>query len=414
MKSANKWWMASCRLLSLIVVMMVSTLTAKANDAVYFVNGSHLEPLQETDIAIKKEILTITLGDDGIAYVEVDYTFMNNGKAKDITMGFEASAPYNDGEKPNFKGAHPHIMDFTVAMNGQALRYSNGVVFMNTDIEDMPKEVLNARKNGQVYVPVDFKKWDYDEENSERLHNKQTDEYASFSYAYYFKAHFNSGLNTVRHTYSYRMSYGVGAAFNIPYWLMPAMRWANHQIDDFTLRIHANNCTKHFIIDEKPFKGTPFKVTKGKGKTRIMQTNLDEMNESVVEVVLRDGTLEWHRNNFRTNCNMSINSADNLEFMVDWGNKPKPLYYDSGSTFFWWKNYEDLYPGKGTEKQMKEFSARIRRNLPYAHRGYVFKDAQLRRIFESQWWYMPDPKWKPNDNSLSAHEQELIKMSNEL
>ena len=401
------------RILTTFVAMVVVVFTSLANDAVYFVNGSHLEPIQETDISVKKEILTINIGNDGFANVEVDYIFVNNGPAKWVTMGFEAMAPYNDGSVLNRKGVHPHIMDFSVVMNGKTLNYSNGVVFATEDDDQLPKEVQDARKLGQVFVPVDFDRWYFDEENSERLHNKQTDEYASFAYAYYFKANFNSGQNTVRHTYRYRLSYGVNNAFELPYWLLPAMRWANHQIDDFTLRIQVDKCTKHFVIDNAPFEGTAFKVTKGKGKIRNMVVDDFGGKSTVVEVVLRDGMLEWHRDNYRTQYNMTIQSADCLNYTVDWGEKPKPIYYDSGPSFAWWDSYDQYYRGKGTEKQLKDFTTRIRRNLPYAHRGYVFKDAKLRSIFESQWWYMPDPSWKPNEDSFSAHEQELIKMSAE-
>ena len=401
------------RMLATFVAIVVVVLTTLANDAVYFVNGSHLEPIQETDIAVKKEILTINMGNDGFANVEVDYTFFNNGPAKWVTMGFEAMAPYNDGSPLNRKGVHPHIMDFSVVMNGKALDYSNGVVFGTEDMDQLPKEVQKARKLGQAFVPVDFNHWYYDEENSERLYNKETDEYASFAYAYYFKANFNSGENKVRHTYRYRMSYGVNKAFELSYWLLPAMRWANHQIDDFTLRIQVDDCTKHFVIDNAPFEGTPFRVTKGKGKIRKMVVNDFDEESSVVEVVLRDGMLEWHRDNFRTKYDMNIQSADYLSYAVDWGKKPMPIYYDCGPYFNWWENYDQYYSGKGTEKQIKDFTTRIRRNLPYAHRGYVFKDAQLRKIFESQWWYMPDPTWKPTDSSFSPHEQDLIEMSAE-
>lgn len=395
------------RMLTTIVAFVAIVITATANDAVYFVNGSHLSPIQETDISVKKEILTIHIGDDGFANVEVDYTFVNNGPAKWVTMGFEAMAPYNDDTEVNLKGGHPHISNFSVVMNGQALSYSNGIVFGNND--NLPQEAQDACKTGIYFVPVDFNRWYYDAENSERLHNKQTDEYASFAYAYYFKANFNSGENTVRHTYRYRMSYGVNKAFEIPYWLRPAMRWANHQIDDFTLRIKADDCTKHFVISNDPFKGTAFHVTEGKGKTRVLDIKDFDQVSSAVEVVLRNGTLEWHRNNFRTEHDMTIQSADFLDYAVEWGNNARPIYYDSGPYYYWWGTYEEYYPGKGTEKQINNFTTRIRRNLPYAHRGYVFKDAQLRKIFETQWWYMPDPSCKPTNNSLNSHEQELMK-----
>lgn len=390
---------------------LMGTTLARANDAVYFVNGSHLEPLQETDIAIVSEVLTITLNDDGFAYVEVDYQFMNNGQDKDVTMGFEAEAPYNDGEPVTLQGGHPHIKDFSVVMNGKALSYRNGLVFAgNFNDEDMPKEVQEARKKGQHFIPVDLQRWKYDEENSERLYNAKTDEYATHAFAYYFNAHFNKGMNTVRHTYAYRMSFGVGKAFEVPYWLLPAMRWANHQIDDFTLRIRADQCTKHFIIENTPFEGTPFRVTQGKGKTRKLKTELGEDSYEIIEVVLRNGTLEWHRNNFRTEYDMVIQSADQLDYLIDWGDRPVPTYYDSGATYAGWMVYGGDYTKYFPEEKTGEFPARVEHNLPYAHRGYVFKNAKLKNYFESQWWYMPDPTWQPTDNSFSPHEKEMMQL----
>lgn len=41
-------------------------------------------------------------------------------------------------------------------------------------------------------------------------------------------------LKTIRicqniyHTYRYRISYSIGHTFEVPYWLTPAKRWANH------------------------------------------------------------------------------------------------------------------------------------------------------------------------------------------
>ena len=393
-----------------ILILMVTA--AQANDAVYFVNGSHLQPLQETDIAVKSEVLTITIRDDGFAYVEVDYQFMNNGQAKDVTMGFEAQAPYNDGNEVKLKGAHPHIKDFSVVMNGNALTYRNGIVFSSGE---MTQEMEQTGKGKFGFVPIDFKQWKYDDENSERFYNAKTDEYASYSFAYYFDAHFNKGLNTVRHTYAYRMSFGVGKAFEVPYWLLPAMRWANHQIDDFTLRIRADKCTKHFIIDCTSFEGTPFRVTEGKGKTRQMKVSNGDEDVMVTEVVLRNGTLEWHRNNFRTESDMNILSADQLDYMHEWGNEAVPVYHDSGVSYMGWMSwvgdFSKYFPGIRNEQQVNKMAARIQRNLPYAHRGYVFKDATLRKFFESQWWYMPDPTWKPDTSSFSPCEKEMINSS---
>ena len=70
------------------------SMAVQANDGVYFVSGNQLIPAKETDIAITKEVLTISLQDDGYALVDVQYEFMNRSHPKPVLMGFEADRPY--------------------------------------------------------------------------------------------------------------------------------------------------------------------------------------------------------------------------------------------------------------------------------------------------------------------------------
>lgn len=386
-------------LLISMMALAVNCQSAMANDGVYYVSGNHLIPLQETNISIKKEVLTITLCDDGFASVDVQYEMVNNGDPKTITMGFEADVPYNDDNSFNTDCTHPNITNFSATMNGQILSYKNGVVKDEDEDTD--------------YVPLDLKKWrepresdpDYEENGADMVHllyNPSTKEYTRYAYVYYFTANFKKGVNTIHHTYRFEMSSGVGRTFEVPYWLTPAMRWANHQIDDFTLRVKADNTTKHFLIDGKCFNPNGFKVTSGKGKVRTLAAT--DYREKTVEVVLRNGTVEWHGTNFKTTENMSINSADQLY------DAPKDafLYYDSSNNYYpftmnlWTPSEFGL---KGDESK---FISRLCRNLPYAHRGYVFKDPDLRKVFQSQWWYMPDPNFKPTESTFSPHEWEFI------
>lgn len=51
---------------------------------------------------------------------------------------------------------------------------------------------------------------------------------------------------------------------------------------------------------------------------------------------------------------------------------------------------------------------RILRNLPYANRGYVFKDKGLQKYFNEIWWYMPDPSWKQDTSDFTKKEWELV------
>ena len=120
--------------LSLAVVLIV-VLSAPANDGVLYVNGNHLVPVQETDIALTKEVLTISLCDDGYAQVDVQYVLTNRGQEKTVTMGFEAGAPYNDEAPFSPQGIHPYISDFTVVMNDQQLSYMNAVVRTQYDVD---------------------------------------------------------------------------------------------------------------------------------------------------------------------------------------------------------------------------------------------------------------------------------------
>ena len=56
---------------------------------------------------------------------------------------------------------------------------------------------------------------------------------------------------------------------------------------------------------------------------------------------------------------------------------------------------------------------RILRNLPYAHRGYVFKDQKLAAYFKSLWWYMPDPNWQQDTSDFTEEEWKLIREAKE-
>ena len=111
-----------------VILLSFSCVISKANDGVYYASGSLLVPVHETEISVAKEILTITIGKDSFAIVEVYYEFMNNSEAKTVTMAFEANVPDADLAPLNRNGIHPFVHDFTVTMNGNNLDYKNAVV----------------------------------------------------------------------------------------------------------------------------------------------------------------------------------------------------------------------------------------------------------------------------------------------
>lgn len=363
----------------LTAIMCLVATVAMANDGVFFVNGSELTPVHETDISISKEVLTISIGDDGYATVDVLYQLNNHGKAKTIVVGFEANAPYNDDAKLNKEGKHPYISDFTVTMNDSILSYTNAVV-------------ASPMEGSTDFKPLDLNRWKttdgMDFSGSHNLYDASIDSIIGFSYAYCFEAPFREGLNTIHHTYRYRMSYGVWRAFEIPYWLTPAMRWQGQKIDDFTLRIKAENTAKHFCFCDSLFSASPF-IIEGTGKMRIADRGY---GERMLEVALRNASLVWHAKDFVPRANITIYAAD----VIYGGSDKLGEFYDRGEHYFLWA-YMDKKPNR-----------RILRNLPYANRGYVFKDKKLQRYFSSLWWYMPDTQWQPSTSDFTTREWKLI------
>ena len=343
------------------ILLLLSGLQAlQANDGVYYANGNQLVPIRETDISVQKEVLTISLCDDGYARVEVDYEFLNHGAAKTVQMGFEAENPYNTDDPMRKDGVHPYIHDFTVQMNGVVLPYRNAVV-----------------EPGQLDTPYTGP------------HDDTPEEFARYAYAYCFDAPFHEGVNKVRHTYRYRMSYGVGRCFEVPYWLKPAARWKGGRIGDFTLRIKAPGTAKHFLVVDSLFTGSEFKVTEGTGKVRHTRYGWC----SFVEVALRDGTVEWHGLNYNPIEDLNIQSADTY---ISFDEKyPVGSFYDRS----------DLYVIWPMEAKVPDYLAR---NLPYASRGYVFKKKNLRELFSKFWWYMPDPAYVPSTDDFTPREWRLL------
>lgn len=373
--------------MALVLWGLLAVVMASANDGVFYVNGNQLVPVNETDVAVTKEVLTISIGDDGYAYVDVLYEFTNRGAAKAVDMGFEAVAPYNAEESALGAKGHPYIENFTASLNGQTLAFKTCLVRTGSEDESTDFKPLNMQEWRRPNPnSMDEEDW------GDNLINKKTKESINYSVAYLFKANFKAGKNEVHHTYRYLMSGGVFRHFEIPYWLKPAMRWANHQIDDFTLRIQAKNTAKQFCLhDSGLWNGATWTVTQGKGKVHRYTGGYD--HAQYYEFSLRNGTVEWHKKNFRPTENFTIMSGDAVLFYPEEAFK-LGRFYDRTAVV--------LYPGTAETDGLG--MARILRNLPYANRGYVFKDQKLQAYFNSLWWYMPDPTWKMDTSDFTEEE----------
>ncbi len=381
----------------LIVILFLTLLhlPLMANDGVYYTAGNQLVPLQETQISVKKEILTISLTDNGYANIDVYYEFYNpSSTSKSIKMGFEADPPYNADYKFYEDGKHPYIKDFTVEMNNSKIQYHNAIT-------------IPQKEN--IFTPLDLNEWQYNaDETDSQLQNKGTKEYTPFSYVYYFDATFKPGINKVHHTYSYKLSMVVGISWILEYKLSPAARWANKQIDDFTFIIKAETTAKHFILSKNIF-GTDKKFEKVKGDYKMRTLPNSRYTEDASwEITLRNGIIKMHITNFKPSeeHELSLSSADKYYSY----NCPDEKYhfgafYDrSCISYVLMSEYmSNVIPID------KKFRQKICRNLPFAHRGHIFKDKQLKKYFENLFWYMPDSQYNDTTNDFTDTDRKIMK-----
>ena len=380
--------------LSSLLLFIMAVIGLNANDGAFLSNGNHLIPISDSDISVKKEILTITLADDTVSWgkyfiVNVYYEFYNAGEAKDVLVGFEAPSPDGNGctgDVNTMYQGDPWIYDFQVVMNGKKLPYQIAHVpykyeggynydytirkddyYKNGKIQDMSLEQYNAMIDTLFEDPDEC--WEF---------------YGVlFYYVYHFNAHFEPGLNIIQHTYTSKGSSLVMMDYVFNYILTAANRWANNGIDDFTLIVDMGERTS-FACGIKGVDPHEW-MYNGNGR------------RSEYSFHIQSGTLVLHKEKFHPEGELAISKGSN---------------YSIGGTIDYIKSdYLDLYEEyyKLYTKNIKSNEEkRILKNLPFAYRGYVFKDQGLQDFFESTDWYIPNPEYKPDMNAMSKDEREWI------
>jgi len=227
----------------ILLYFLVFCIGVYANDGAFYMAGNQLVPINETDISVKKEILYIKKTQE-FAEVSVYYEFFNPKETKEIVVGFEAGSPSGVVDGAPINGHHPYMFDFTVSLNGNFLPYQIAYV----------ADSLYA-KNGKV-ESIDLKTFKGETSGND----------IDFMYVYHFKAKFKKGKNIVKHTYRYKLSRGVCYYYDFNYVLTAANRWANKQIDDFTLILDMGDF-QTASIRKTFFKNTNEWTFNGIGKT---------------------------------------------------------------------------------------------------------------------------------------------------
>ncbi|WP_293914977.1 MULTISPECIES: YARHG domain-containing protein [unclassified Sphingobacterium] len=361
--------------LLILSLLLCFTAYSHANDGAFFARGNQLVPINETDISVRKEILTIRKAGDRQVHITVYYEFENPVQDKRITVGFEAMSPSGDVDGTPKNGFHPYMRDFTVKLNNQDLPYKVAYVYDSLYVN-----------NGKILSePLDKIKKEIDNVNE-----------VGFNYVYYFDAPFRKGKNSIQHTYTYDLSGSIDYQYYLEYVLTAAKRWANKQIDDFTLIVDMGDVTE-FNIHKTFFDQKEDWQIKGWGKTKDVKVLPSSVHESdQIRFTIRQGTLVFHKTNFAPAGELYL-SAENYF--------PPEESFDSKTDILPFAAYAQ----NRILKAKDETSKKILRNLPFARRGYVFKSKDLKDYYSNIDWYTADPKYIPEPKNLTPEEQKWLK-----
>ena len=345
-----------------------------ANDGAFFGSGNHLVPIMETDISVQKEILYLKKIQNKYIEVSVYYEFFNPKEDKEITVGFEAESPNGDVDGAPKNGHHPYMFDFTVNLNNAFLPYqiayvTDSLYAQGGKIKSIDLNTFGGNKAGN---DIDFR------------------------YVYHFNAKFKKGVNILKHTYKYNISGGIAYNYFFDYILTAANRWANKRIDDFTLIIDMG-AFQTASIERTFFKSGKEWLLNGVGK--ITETAHkgpgDGTDLNTTNFYVQQGLLFFQKKNFTPKGELHI------EDRALW-------FYQSTDSPIDYPFTIDLPNFKYETEPKAEEEKRLLRNLPFARRGYIFKDKTLQAFYNKQDWYQPNPSYIPEVEHLTPKEKELI------
>jgi hypothetical protein len=364
---------------------------SRANDGAFRASGNQLIPMYETDISVKKEILTIHRINAEQARIEVYYEFYNPKEPKALEVGFEAYSPSGDATKtPDDNGEHPYISKFTVTLNDVAVPFKVAIVH----------DSLYYRNGQYKAMPL-----------AKAIKESKGEDYVDFFYVYHFRAMFKQGLNTIRHTYIVDLSSSVEQTYSLRYVLTAAKRWANGQIDDFTLQIDMGEL-QDICIPSTFFKNcSEWKSDSATKSLQIKVKGWEDEKIDMSEFFIRKGMLVFTKKDFKPRGELEIQS-----FKPSFYRRQEPQDTNSTGEIIYPKKFDSKKQGLPFSIELQEgilppaddLSRKILHNLPFARRGYVFKSPELASYFEKQKWYMPDPAYTPELSGLTKKEQDWL------
>ena len=384
-----------------LLLTLCFALSAAANDGSFAVSGNQLIPINETDISVHKEILSLERIRNQIK-VTVYYEFFNPADPKDLLVGFEASGPYMFSMEEALKAfpEHPNMRGFNVVMNGESITWQVAHVKNFGHFDDNGEWV-----NDPYYKDGKFRKMSDKQCREELKVSEEAFDYP-FQFVYYFTAPFKTGLNIIEHTYSYDLSSGSGTMWYFPYVLSAACRWANRQIDDFTLHVNMGD-RESFCIAPSFFSNYSewtFDVA-GRVDPDAAET-WGFLPEDSRYFHVREGGITFHKKDFRPKGELYAFVPFDGYYSVEEGEEF--CFSSEEVKDFISQKYISLSKPSSHKYPINLEARSILRNLPFAYRGYVFKKAALQRVFEATPWYVPNPSYTADMESLSKGEKEWV------
>ena len=361
-----------------------------ANDWEFGSEGEHIIPLKGSNIAIKKEKITLKLTPDGML-VNVKFTF-DSPNAENKIIGFVTPESGNGGyyeEENVIRKPEPlKIKNFKTTVNGKEVK---------SNVELLSKLLSKGVLDNNIVT-------EYVKEEKEK---------EFYNYVYYFNADFKQGENVVEHSYFYTGSYGVYER-DFEYVVTTISKWKNKTVEDFEIEVYPGN---YFVKLPYSFWTNTKKINweiVGKGKMITVAPTKQPNDEDatilektgVVYSKLDNGFIRYKTKNFSPTDNFYMVRMDNIlgfDYEFQEGKIQGYKFKDDYFTFLRETVYDDYPDIVASLKDLKDKDLDIVCNYPYAFAGYDFARKDLKDYFSQFVWYNPigkNVKIDPNFNNI--------------
>ena len=359
-----------------------------ANDWEFGSEGEHIIPLKGSNIAIKKEKITLKLTPDGML-VNVKFTF-DSPNAENKIIGFVTPESGNgdEGEERGDRKPEPlKIKNFKTTVNGKEVK---------SNVELLSKLLSKGVLDNNVIKEYTEKEKEY------------------FNYVYYFNADFKQGENVVEHSYFYTGSYGVYER-EFGYVVTTISKWKNHTVEDFEIEIQPGT---YFVRLPYTFWNNAKKIDweiVGKGKMVSLAPTKPANDEDASDIekfgrvyikLDNNSSIRYKTKKFSPNSNFYATRIDNVlgfDYEFPEGKVQGYKFKDDYFTTLRETVYDDYSNIIGSLKDLNDKDLDIVRNYPYAFAGYDFARKDLKDYFSQFVWYNPigkNVKIDPNFNNI--------------